>query len=64
MLRSVRGARREPPPYRDWFLGYAGQVLAPTLKQGDIVVMDNLRIHKAAGVPERVNDFDTAGSGI
>jgi len=32
------------------FLAYAGQVLAPALKQGDIVVMDNLRIHKAAGV--------------
>ena len=32
------------------FLAYVEQVLAPTLSQGDIVVMDNLPAHKAAGV--------------
>lgn len=32
------------------FLAYVEQVLAPTLRPGDIVVMDNLPAHKAAGV--------------
>ena len=32
------------------FLAYVEQVLAPTLSEGDIVVMDNLPVHKAAGV--------------
>jgi transposase len=31
------------------FLAYVEQVLAPTLKHGDIVVMDNLGSHKRAG---------------
>lgn len=30
------------------FLVWVGQVLAPTLKPGDIVVMDNLSVHKNA----------------
>lgn len=34
------------------FLAYVEQCLAPTLKRGDIVVMDNLRTHKVAGVKE------------
>ena len=32
------------------FLAYIQQQLVPTLKAGDIVVMDNLRSHKVAGV--------------
>jgi transposase len=32
------------------FAAYVGQVLVPTLKQGDIVVLDNLGSHKAAAV--------------
>jgi len=32
------------------FLAYVEQVLAPTLSPGDIVIMDNLAPHKAAGV--------------
>jgi transposase len=32
------------------FLAYAQQQLAPTLKPGDIVVLDNLSSHKRAGV--------------
>jgi transposase len=32
------------------FLAYVEQVLVPTLKPGDIVIMDNLPAHKAAGV--------------
>lgn len=32
------------------FLAYVRQQLAPTLRPGDIVVMDNLSVHKVAGV--------------
>ncbi len=33
---------------------YVGEVLAPTLKPGDILVMDNLSTHKVAGIAELV----------
>jgi len=36
------------------FLAYAEQVLAPQLRPGDIVVMDNLPAHKIAGVREAI----------
>jgi DDE superfamily endonuclease len=36
------------------FLAYVEQVLAPTLKPGDIVIMDNLRAHKIAVVREAI----------
>lgn len=36
------------------FLAYVKQCLAPTLKRGDIVVMDNLPVHKVAGVAEAI----------
>jgi transposase len=36
------------------FLNYVRQQLVPTLKAGDIVVMDNLRSHKVAGVREAI----------
>ena len=36
------------------FLAYVEQVLVPTLKPGDIVIMDNLRVHKTAGVREAI----------
>ena len=36
------------------FLAYVEQVLAPTLRRGDIVFMDNLRTHKIAGVREAI----------
>ena len=32
------------------FLAYVEQVLAPTLRKNDIVLMDNLRTHKIDGV--------------
>ena len=32
------------------FFAYVKQVLVPTLKQGDIVVLDNLGSHRGAGV--------------
>ena len=36
------------------FLTYVTQCLVPTLKEGDIVVMDNLKPHKTAGVGEAI----------
>lgn len=36
------------------FLAYIEQCLAPTLKRGDIVVMDNVATHRVAGVREAV----------
>jgi transposase len=36
------------------FLAYVEQILAPTLKCGDIVIMDNVSIHKVAGVREAI----------
>jgi len=36
------------------FIGYVEQILVPTLKRGDIVVMDNLSVHKVAGVREAI----------
>jgi transposase len=36
------------------FLAYVEQILAPTLKPGDIVILDNLRAHKVAGVREAI----------
>jgi len=36
------------------FLAYVRQVLVPTLSPGDIVVMDNLSSHKAAGIRQAI----------
>ena len=36
------------------FLAYAEQILAPALRPGDVVVLDNLGSHKVAGVREAV----------
>lgn len=36
------------------FLAYVEQCLVPTLKRGDIVVMDNLLVHKTPGVRELI----------
>ena len=38
------------------FRSYAEQCLAPSLKAGDIVVMDNLASHKVEGVREAIDD--------
>lgn len=38
------------PMNGDAFLAYVTQVLVPTLRRGDIVVMDNLPAHKMTGV--------------
>jgi transposase len=36
------------------FLAYVQQCLVPTLKRGDIVIMDNLPVHKVAGVRQAI----------
>lgn len=36
------------------FRGYVERFLAPALKRGDVVVMDNLASHKVAGVAEAI----------
>jgi transposase len=38
----------------DAFRAYVSQVLAPTLSPGDVVIMDNLPAHKAAGIREAI----------
>ena len=38
----------------EFFLAYVEQFLAPTLKAGDIVIMDNLSSHKIAGVEQAI----------
>ena len=35
-------------------MAYVEQVLVPTLRSGDIVIMDNLSAHKVAGVREAI----------
>ena len=34
------------------FTAYLDQVLGPTLRPGDVVVLDNLSVHKVAGLDE------------
>jgi transposase len=36
------------------FLAYVEEVLVPTLRRGDIVIMDNVGVHKVAGVREAI----------
>lgn len=43
------------------FLKYIKETLVPTLRKGDIVIMDNLRIHKVKGVKEAI---ETAGATV
>src|SRR3954464_6672208 len=42
------------PMTGDSFRLYVEQMLAPALEPGDAVVMDNLSVHKVAGVPEAI----------
>jgi len=42
------------PMNGETFRAYVSQVLAPTLKPGDIVVMDNLPAHRAPGVRDLI----------
>jgi transposase len=40
----------------EWFLAYVEQVLAPTLRPGDVVVMDNLGSHKGKAVRRAIRN--------
>jgi len=40
----------------DTFLSYVENGLVPSLRRGDIVVMDNLPAHKVTGVREAIED--------
>jgi transposase len=42
------------------FLAYTEQFLVPTLRPGDIVVLDNLSSHKVAGVREAIEQAGAA----
>ena len=42
------------PMTGEWFVAYAEQVLAPTLRIGDIVTLDNLPAHKVAAAREAI----------
>lgn len=43
------------------FLAWVEQVLVPTLRQGDVVIMDNLDAHKVAGVRQAI---EAAGASL
>src|SRR3712207_5395345 len=45
----------------DVLRAYVEQVLVPTLRAGDVIVMDKLPVHKVAGVREAIA---AAGAGI
>jgi transposase len=45
----LEGAMNEP-----MFLAYVKQCLVPTLKRGEIVLMDNLPVHRVAGVAQAI----------
>ena len=38
----------------DWFEAYVTQVLAPDLRPGDVVIMDNLSSHKRTAVQTKI----------
>ena len=40
----------------EMFLAYVEQCLVPTLRRGDIVIMDNVNVHKGAGVREAIEN--------
>lgn len=40
----------------DLFLAYVQQQLVPTLRRGDLVIMDNLSSHKKAGVRRSIEE--------
>lgn len=67
LIGSIRGDGEttcmtiDAPTDGDVFLAYVRRILAPSLRPGDIVVLDNLRSHKVAGVVEAV---EAAGAGV
>jgi transposase len=49
------------PMTGEWFLAYTEQVLVPTLRSGDVVILDNLPAHKGAAVRAAV---EAAGASL
>ena len=49
----------DSPTDSDVFRAYVERILVPSLRRGDVVLMDNLSAHKVAGVAERI---DAAGA--
>lgn len=47
------------PMNSDAFVAYTQQCLAPSLRRGDVVIMDNLSSHKAAGVRDAIESADS-----
>jgi len=60
LVSALRGDRLEAPMVLDGamnaasFLAYVEQILLPTLKPGDLVVMDNLSSHKSTAVQRAI----------
>lgn len=60
LIGSIRGDGKttcmtiDAPTDRDVFKAYVHRVLVPTLRAGDIVVLDNLRSHKTTEVIEAI----------
>lgn len=46
----------DQPMNGQWFLAYVEQALVPTLKPGDVVIMDNLGSHKGAAVRKAIRN--------
>ncbi|WP_425995483.1 transposase [Caulobacter sp. DWR1-3-2b1] len=44
-----------------WFLAYVEQILVPTLRPGDIVILDNLGAHKSAAARRAI---EAAGASL
>jgi transposase len=42
------------PMTREWFLAYVEQVLVPTLRPKDVVILDNLPAHKGTAVRQAI----------
>ena len=42
------------PMTRAWFLAYVEQVLCPTLRPGDVVILDNLPAHKGPAIRDAI----------
>ena len=55
-LRGVASAMVTPAAINSiTFLGFVEEFLAPELRRGDVVVMDNLAVHKVKGVAEAIH---------
>jgi transposase len=50
------GSLLDGPINGDWFEAYVRHVLAPSLRPGDIVIMDNLSSHKRASAKAIIED--------